>query len=99
MYIHPQKNASHSPLGGARILGRQRQLDLCEFEVSQPGHKAGPGQQRLLHRETLSGKTREKGCFTHIGIDVIWRDISSVCFFKADEMYGNKNTLNFMSWL
>jgi hypothetical protein len=35
------------------VAGRQRQVGLCEFEVSLI-HKASPGQPGLLHRKTLS---------------------------------------------
>ena len=41
-------------------LGRQRQADLCEFEVSLVYKVSGKPRPRLLHRETLSQKTNKQ---------------------------------------
>ena len=46
---------AHTPLIPA--LGKQRQVDLCEFEVSLV-YKGNPGQPGLLYREILPGKTK-----------------------------------------
>jgi hypothetical protein len=42
----------HTPL--IPVLWRQRQVDLCEFEISLVVHRASLGQPELLRRETLS---------------------------------------------
>lgn len=60
MYIHPQKNAAHSPLGGARVLGRQRQVDLCEFEVSQPGPQNGSRTAKAITQRNPVCKNQAK---------------------------------------
>lgn len=65
MYIHPQKNASHSPLGGACVLGRQRQADLCEFEVSQPGPQSGSRTAKAITQRNPVWKNQEKKDASH----------------------------------
>ena len=40
-------------------LGRQRQVDLCEFKASLV-YVVNPGQPRLLHREAMSGKNKKR---------------------------------------